>query len=169
MQTTLLPKTLCNDMEKLQRKFIWGNGDGGQGYHSIAWDKFCQPKLKGGMRIKNMHEFNQALGMKFGWGLIDKPDALWVQVLRNKYKCGLQALPKVQKSANCSQVWQSVCKVWEKVHRGCKWNIRDGSLARFWKDSWLPSGTILSDHVLTEPPTEEGDLSAMFFLDSNGQ
>lgn len=88
MQTTLLPKYVCLKLEKLNRDFIWGMRENGSSCHTIAWDQFCLPKEDGGLGFRDLHDFNRALLMKLGWGLIKNREALWVQVVPHKYKCG---------------------------------------------------------------------------------
>lgn len=52
----------------------------------------CSPKDQGGLGFRKMHDFNKAMVMKLGWGLINSPRALWVRVLKSKYGCRSGAL-----------------------------------------------------------------------------
>lgn len=144
MKTSLLPEGVCLELERLQRRFVWGDAEGCQGYHSVSWDKICKPKLEGGMGIKNMYAFNQALIMKLAWGPITKPNALWVQILRAKYNCGQDVLPIIHKSRNHSNSWAGICQVWDRFIQGCKWNIRDGSVEKL---CWI-HGYLLAESLL---------------------
>ena len=42
-------------------------------------------KQEGGLGMKNLELQNKAFITKLCWGLITKPDALWVKVLRSTY------------------------------------------------------------------------------------
>ena len=48
MQTSLLPKKVCDSMDSLCRHFLWGVGDGNHKVHLVAWDKVCHPNTSSG-------------------------------------------------------------------------------------------------------------------------
>ena len=52
MQTTLLPGPVCDAIDKVCRKFIWGNVDGRRKLHSCNWEKVCMPKIVGGLGFR---------------------------------------------------------------------------------------------------------------------
>lgn len=51
----------------------------------FAWWKMCVPKKEGGMRFRDIHNFNLALLAKQAWRLIDNPKSLCATILRAKY------------------------------------------------------------------------------------
>lgn len=51
-----------------------------------------------------MKILNQAYMLKLAWQLITEKDKLWVQVVRAKYNCGNQMLPKIIQRSNSSNV-----------------------------------------------------------------
>lgn len=67
MQTTLLPKYVCNKLEHINRDFIRGARESSESCHTIAWGHFTKPKKDGGMGFRDLHVFNKALLMKLGW------------------------------------------------------------------------------------------------------
>ncbi|KAF7833203.1 putative ribonuclease H protein At1g65750 family [Senna tora] len=100
MQMSLLPKKVCNEIESLSRYFIWGSNFEKKKPHLLAWDKVWKPKCFGGTGLRRLHSMNLALLMKLGWGIINKKDDLWLKVLRSKYKCGSEMLPKMKFKGN---------------------------------------------------------------------
>jgi hypothetical protein len=48
-------------IEKIQRDFLWGGMNDDFKYHLVKWDKVCTPIDKGGLGIRNIRRFNQAL------------------------------------------------------------------------------------------------------------
>jgi hypothetical protein len=64
MQSALLPKSICYDIEKLCRRFIWGQKDGKDKIHLINWKTMCQPKEEGGLGLRKMDSMNRAFIMK---------------------------------------------------------------------------------------------------------
>lgn len=115
MQTTALPKGICDKMDRCQRQFLWGSSTEKRRIHKVGWTKICKPKNQGGLGIRKMNEFNKALLSKLAWRVVSKDDNLSMTVLRNKYcrgKNGLQALcPKNQASCpknQASHTWRSI-------------------------------------------------------------
>jgi hypothetical protein len=47
MMTAAIPKTCLNEIQKIQRAFIWGDEDGARRYHAVNWEKVTQPKAIG--------------------------------------------------------------------------------------------------------------------------
>jgi hypothetical protein len=103
MQTTLLPQGVCNKIEKLMRNFIWGSAEENQSWHSVSWDNICKPKNQGGLGIRRIKHYNQALLMKLAWNIINNPSAMWVKILKAKYKCGQDPTPQVKASHTALQ------------------------------------------------------------------
>ena len=83
MQTSLLLGNVCNDIDKVCRKFVWGCMDGRRKIHLCDWDTLCKPKLVGGLGIRQAHLANLAHMTKIGWSLIHHQEELWVRVLRS--------------------------------------------------------------------------------------
>ena len=55
----------------------------------VSWDKVCMRKEVGGLGLRKAKLQNNAFMIKLGWSLINRKDALWVQLMREKYGCGL--------------------------------------------------------------------------------
>lgn len=152
MQTMLLPRYVCDRLERDQRRFIWGADEGSRSYNHVAWNRVCSPKPLGGLGLKRLHEFNQAIFMKINWGLITAPDALWVRVLRHKYGCGDDSMPAVSRRPSESSIWNGVRNTWEAFSRGLRWQIGNGRTIRIWTDRWLTSGLSLEEVAVQAIP-----------------
>lgn len=83
MQSTLLSKGICDSIEKLIRKFIWGGKD--RNCHLVNWKTILLPKERGGLGLRNLYHMNLAFLAKVGWRMLHEEDSLWVQMLRGKY------------------------------------------------------------------------------------
>lgn len=66
MQTTNLPKTVCEAIDKKIRKFIWGSKDGMQKAHLTKWDTITCSKMDGGLGIRKAKDMNNAFLTKLG-------------------------------------------------------------------------------------------------------
>ncbi|KAF7822242.1 ribonuclease H [Senna tora] len=61
-----------------------------------------------------------------GWGLVNQKDGLWARVLRAKYKCGDDLIPKVGRIASASRLWNGIADSWKYVQDGMVWRLGDG-------------------------------------------
>ncbi|GMI91176.1 hypothetical protein like AT3G24255 [Hibiscus trionum] len=85
MQTMILPKKVCNDIEGLIRRFIWGSASPTQKISLINWEAVCQPMQSGGLGLRRMHNFNMAFILKLSYSIVTRTSSLWVTLLREKY------------------------------------------------------------------------------------
>nr|KYP56435.1 Putative ribonuclease H protein At1g65750 family [Cajanus cajan] len=155
MQTVHIPRSICDEVDKLCRSFLWGDSPTSRKIHAISWKTICMPKDQGGLGLRSMRTVNNSFMMKNGWSLITEPNKLWVKVIRSKYKCQEGAIPRVEKKANMSNLWQGICLNWIHVTPHVKWRVKDGQAARFWFDSWLPQQVPLIHFATTfVPPVE---------------
>ncbi|KAF7839819.1 DNA polymerase alpha subunit B [Senna tora] len=97
MQSSVIPSSVCSELEKINRSFLWGSTTNQRRMHMVAWEKVCTPKSCGGLGMRHIKEQKNALIMKLGWGLVEHKDSLWAQVLRGKYRCGKDTIPKTLK------------------------------------------------------------------------
>lgn len=138
MQTTSLPSVTCLEIDKSCRHFLWGSTGNQREIHLVSWDRVCRRKCEGGLGLRHAASQNAAFMMKLGWGVIRKRDALWVQFMRDKYKCGDNVIPKVIKRRNSSQAWKGIYSNRDKVCQGINYRLDNGRSALFWKDIWIP-------------------------------
>lgn len=149
MQSSLLPVSICNEVDKFSPAFLWGSSDDGRKPHLVAWDHLTWPKSHGGLGFKSTRCMNLALMMKLGWDLITRPDKLWVQVLKSKYKCGGDAIPSVMKKSvqsNSGSMHVHRAFVWRgsmHVLSGLKRKIGNGNNTSFLRDTWVDNDPLL--------------------------
>ncbi|XP_019447237.1 PREDICTED: uncharacterized protein LOC109350456 [Lupinus angustifolius] len=55
------PKKVISKLTSLQRNFLWSNKTGVRGIPWVAWSDVCKPKKFGGLGIKDLSRFNDAL------------------------------------------------------------------------------------------------------------
>uniref|UniRef100_A0A803NSP5 CCHC-type domain-containing protein n=1 Tax=Cannabis sativa TaxID=3483 RepID=A0A803NSP5_CANSA len=86
MSCFLLPKSVCELLDKLVRKFWWVGCSDKQRYLSLLnWDEICKPKACGGLGIKKFHDMNLALVSKLGWALAKGDRTPWCRLFLAKY------------------------------------------------------------------------------------
>lgn len=139
MQSTILPRSTCDAIDKKCRNFVWGDSQEGKKIHMVSWSNLCQPKRCGGLGIRTARNMNTAFMMKAGWNLYSNRSDLWVEVVRSKYKCGHHDFPVVKRRGNASALWRGICASWEKVVENSIWRIGNGLRVKFWTDNWVPT------------------------------
>lgn len=60
MQTTRLPMSICDVLEKKSRDFLWGHTEKVNKLHLVGWRKVCQPKSMGGLGFRLLRKQNEA-------------------------------------------------------------------------------------------------------------
>lgn len=77
MMTSTLPKASLEEIQKVQRAYIWGDSEAGKKTHTIRWDNIIQPKYMAGLGIRNLIDMNKACLFKLGWNLKNEDNSLW--------------------------------------------------------------------------------------------
>ncbi|KAK4285196.1 hypothetical protein QN277_001926 [Acacia crassicarpa] len=120
MQTSSLPMTTCESLDKYNRKFLWVSTEDKQKIPLVSWDAICKPKTRGGLGLRHAKDQNNAYLMKLGWRLATKREDLWVKVIQSKYNCGNDKLPRINMSNPRSNLWSGIKRTWGKVQDGIK-------------------------------------------------
>jgi hypothetical protein len=64
-----IPTYVAKHIEKIQRDFLWGGMNDEVKFHLVEWAKVCSPIDEGGLGIRNVRRFNQALQAS-GFGVL---------------------------------------------------------------------------------------------------
>lgn len=60
MQISWLPQSVCNQIDKISRDFIW-KGSQNKGVNLVNWQRVSLPKSLGGLGIRTAREANTSL------------------------------------------------------------------------------------------------------------
>lgn len=55
IQAMAFPKSLCDHIEAVVRKFIWGQGSDNRKINLVNWTNICMPYDAGGSRLRSVH------------------------------------------------------------------------------------------------------------------
>lgn len=85
MSVFQLLKALCREINSLLLRFWWGSKENDTKIARKSWEKMGRSKSLGGLGFRDLECFNKALLEKQGWRLLQQPDSLIAQILREKY------------------------------------------------------------------------------------
>ncbi|KAA3487461.1 Retrovirus-related Pol polyprotein LINE-1 [Gossypium australe] len=68
MQTMMVPKGVCDEIERIVRKFVWGVHNGSSKTALVSLDLMCRPKSHGGLGLIQLKDQNTSFMMKVGDG-----------------------------------------------------------------------------------------------------
>ena len=137
MMCFLLPKTLCQEIERLFNEYWWKSGTGQRkGIHWQSWESMSMSKGRGGLGFRSLYGFNVALLGKQVWRLVNCPDLLVSRVLKAKY-FPKSSMLHANKGGNSSSVWVGIWQVKEMLKDGCRWVVGNGKDIVATKDHWL--------------------------------
>ncbi|KAJ1441438.1 ribonuclease H [Sesbania bispinosa] len=122
IQTMLLPKSVCNELEQMHRNFIWNSLDS-RSWYSVSWDKVCRAVRVGGLGFKSLYDFNQAMIMKLG----SKESLAW-RGIQLTWDIVVQGLRWVIGDGGSTRFWED-----RWLHSGLL--LRDACLVPF-QDIW---------------------------------
>lgn len=108
MQSTRIPISICTEIDRIQRDFIWGHPEGGIKMHSVSCDMMCKSKGEGGLGIKKLTNMNDAFFMKLGWKFKVNLDNICSQVLIGKYGRGKDLRREISVSSGDLCIWKEI-------------------------------------------------------------
>lgn len=120
MFVLVLPKWAIKEFNKKCRAFLWkGQEEVNGGHCLVAWDIVCSPKECGGLGVKNLELFGQAMRMKWLARRLEQRGRPWTLI---------NSVP----TNDITGLFQSVAS----------FQVGDGKDTDFWRANWLPRGCI---------------------------
>ncbi|GJX30065.1 RNA-directed DNA polymerase, eukaryota, reverse transcriptase zinc-binding domain protein [Tanacetum coccineum] len=143
-----VPESVLKTFESLRASFFWGaTGD----FRKLAWIKWSNILAsldKGGLGVGSLKAFNNSLLLKWRWRLLNKPSALWVEVLKSIHgnEAGIEL-----KGCQTNGIWARIVGTIYHLHssgyvplNSLRYQVGDGSMIRFWNDTWLGDAPLCS-------------------------
>lgn len=153
MSCFLLPVSLCKRITSVLTRFWWDDPDGKKKICWVSWDKLTKPKELGGLGLRDIQLFNQALLAKLAWRIITAPQSLLARVLTGKY-CHRKSFLETEASQSISHGWRSILHGRDLLVQNLGKSIGNGLSTKLWKDSWIT----LDDNTKPIGPIRERDL-----------
>ncbi|KAK8365340.1 hypothetical protein V6Z12_A02G046600 [Gossypium hirsutum] len=100
MTAARIPITICKEIEKVVRSFLWGSNNERRLVALVSWSDVCRPVDKCGLGVRRLHDQDMLFLLKLDFSLVTNMDTLWVRILKSKYNihgiipnCKAQNLP----------------------------------------------------------------------------
>ncbi|GAU12910.1 hypothetical protein TSUD_73970 [Trifolium subterraneum] len=149
MMSSAVPKACLEDIQRIQRNFLWGDTEHKRRFHAIGWDKIIVPKWMGGLGLRKLDIMNNACLSKLGWKLQTSSTDLWCEVLRGKYS--REPVINIQScKASDSALWKALDALKPTLARLNYWSVGDGRGIDTWSEAWIEEGIIL-DQIIDIP------------------
>jgi mannosylglycoprotein endo-beta-mannosidase len=146
MMSTLIPKSCLDEIQKMQRQFIWGDTAVKRRYHAIGWDRVTLPKWMGGLGLRKLETMNRACLLKLVWKFKDGGDEFWCKVLRSKYGTDM-VNGSTNNRATHSSLWRAMNGLHSYVDSYSYWSIGNGRSINAWNQAWIEAGMCVEDMV----------------------
>ena len=123
---------VANQIEKLQRNFLWGGIGDEPKFHLVKWATVCSPIASGGLGIRKVILFNEDLLGKWLWRFGMERAALWRQVIEVKYgnEWGGWCTRPVNGPYGV-RLWKYISRGWPSFSHYILNDIGDGSSVKF--------------------------------------
>ena len=128
-----IPKSLCDEIEGIMRKFWCGQRGQESKIAWVSWKKMCKSKLNGGMGFRNLQAFNLAMLAKQGWRLILNPNSLVAQIYKARYYPHSDIF-RAKLGSSLSYAWRSILNGLKVGKRGTRWRVGNGNWIHIWED-----------------------------------
>jgi len=127
-----LPTSVANKLESIQRKFLWGSFGGVFKFHLVRWSIIKNPIPDGGLGIRDLKIFNEALLGKWLWIYMNEKFSLWRRVVASKYGAnGLGWFPSETRGAHGQRLRRFIYKGWGRFFDHFSFQVGDGSSIYF--------------------------------------
>ncbi|XP_048622970.1 uncharacterized protein LOC106363766 [Brassica napus] len=136
MSCFLLPLSLCSRIQSSLIRFWWYKALDKKNRYWVVWGKLTKSKKAGGLGLRDIQLFNQALLAKIAWRILSSPSCLLARVLTGKY-CHNKIFLDAHVPAVCSHRWRSILHGRDLLHENLGKAIGNGQNIRIWKDSWI--------------------------------
>ena len=138
-----IPKSVAARLESIRRNFLWESSEGSFKYPLVAWENVCLLVKMGGLGIRSVVSFNQALLGKWLWRYSHEVSHLWWRLISTKYGEGQGGwCTKVCRRTHGCGLWRSIYGGWESFFKHLSFVVGEGTRIRFCHDRWIDDNTL---------------------------
>ena len=139
-----LTSSICVQIEKLMRNFLWSGDESPKRKNYVRWALVCLPKAKGGLGVRKVAEMNKASFLKLGWQSATS-SSLWASQFRRRYFKS-NSIWSCQNPIASSCIWKKIRQLSPFINIGSRWQLGNGNLMNIWHDEWWENIIIANYH-----------------------
>ena len=104
-----IPAFVKNELDRIQRRFLWGGSSSSRKIHWVGWKEVCSFTEYGGLVLVQISLKNRALLNKWIWWYGMESRSLWRAVIECKYGGGRNdLLPPTRNHKRFSSLWRNI-------------------------------------------------------------
>jgi len=132
------PKWVLKRIKNLQCNFLKGSSSQNSKWALVKWTTVCLPKKYGGAALRDSQNSNDVMGASIWWKWLSAPNTPWATLWTTKYENNRppENLIRLLPTEKGSLIWNVARQHRDMIQKHSFWEIRDGSNACFWVDSW---------------------------------
>jgi hypothetical protein len=142
--STLIPKACLDEIQKMQRQFIWGDTEHKRRFHAVGWDRITTPKWMGGLGLRKLEVMNKACLLKLVWQFKENGNEYWCKVLRSKYG---NEMVSSNSTTTHSSLWRTLNGLHSYVDNYCYWSLGNGKSIDAWNQAWIDTRLCVADSI----------------------
>ena len=120
IQCNALPNKILDNINKVNRNFLWGSLEVDKKMHWVEWNKITKLKREGGLGLHIARGRNLSLLAKLNWRFLSEGHTLWAKVLKSKYCTRQRINSRNQNKLPCSSVWVTMKRGVDIFEKGIK-------------------------------------------------
>ncbi|KAJ4773133.1 RNA-directed DNA polymerase (reverse transcriptase)-related family protein [Rhynchospora pubera] len=128
MSVEMLPKEIIKKINSLMAKFFWGKTNQNRYLALIAWKNICKPVSMGGLGVKDLQNFGDALFLKMVWSIMADEDKPWVKICKAKYFPNVGYL-RARNATGGSKMWRQILSKRDFFSENVMWHVGNGEKA----------------------------------------
>lgn len=132
------PMWFLKGLDSLASQFLWTCNLSSSKWILVNWDLVCSPKQLGGLGLRQVILFEEALAAKLYQRWCVEQDHGWAKLLAYKYmqRIPIQEVPRYPFEGKGSMIWYTLKKGASLIKEGLFWIYGRGEEVLFWNDSW---------------------------------
>lgn len=131
-----VPIYVCNKIDQIFIRFIQAEVSSSSLF-LVAWNLVCIDKMQGGLSLRKMKQVSLTLHGKLIWQQAMGLEKEWVQIIRNKYMMGEDAILRIQNPPYGSTFWNGLISAKLQLVSNISWEVGNGSNIFMWEDIWF--------------------------------
>lgn len=156
-----LPVSIVKRIQSVLTRFWWDVKPDERRMAWISWDTLTMTKGDGGLGVRDIECFNDAMLGKLSWRILTKPQSLLARILKGKY-CNYNSFLDVRVAGGCSHGWRSILIGRDLMATHLGWAIGDGASVSIWDEAWLSTERAMRPMGPATEATKDDKVSTLF-------